>query len=69
MRVNIKGVRYPCTECDYVSTSAGGLKTHIDLKHVGLIYPFDKCAKAYTALLSLRRHVRSVHDKVHTFSK
>ena len=40
LRVNM---RYPCDTCEYGATTAEGLKIHIEIKHEGVRYPFDKC--------------------------
>ena len=39
-KINIKniheGVRYPCEQCEYSSTTARNLKSHIENKHEGV---------------------------------
>ena len=52
-----EGIRYPCLECDFVSTSAGGLKIHID-SNQGLRYNYDKCEYSVAILRYFQNTLR-----------
>ena len=34
-----EGVRYPCSECEFISTRANELKIGVESKHEGVRYP------------------------------
>ena len=37
-----EGVRYPCSQCEYIATQASNLKVHVEYKHEGVRYPCSK---------------------------
>ena len=59
-----EGVRYPCLQCEYASTTSGHLKRHVKSKHEGVRYPCSQCAHAATTASNLKTHVKSKHEEV-----
>ena len=51
-----EGVRYPCSECEYVATQAGNLRLHKENKHEGVWYPCSECEYVATQAGHLKSH-------------
>ena len=58
------GVRYPCSQCDYVATQMSHLNRHVQSKHELIKYPCSQCGYEAAELSSLRRHQKSQHEGV-----
>jgi len=54
-------VRYPCSQCQHVATTANNLKKHVESKHEGVRYPCSHCEHAATNAYNLKKHVKSKH--------
>ena len=37
------GIKYPCSNCEYVATTAGYLKRHFKMHYKRVIYPCSEC--------------------------
>jgi len=56
------GMRYPCDQCEYLTTTASFLKSHKESKHIGIRYLCDKCEYSATTTSHLIRHKQSPHE-------
>ena len=50
-------MRFPCSQCEYIATSASALKVHVENKHEGVRYPCSQCEYFATQAISLKIHV------------
>ena len=41
-------------QCEYVATTTGDLKKHIESKHKGVIYPYSQCYHTATNVRNLK---------------
>ena len=54
-------VKYPCGQCNIVSTTRSNLLKHVDKKHSGKKYHCTECSCITHSKESLQRHIRSKH--------
>ena len=57
-----KGVRYPCSQCEYSTTERINLKRYVGVKHEGVIYACSQCK--YAAAGELKRHIEYKHKDI-----
>ena len=57
LRIYTRGLRYPCDECEFASTTNIGLKRHTENKQKRVRYPCDKCEYSATRANTLRTHI------------
>ena len=63
-RSKLEGVRYPCNQCEFSSTTADYLKKHIQSIHEGVRYPCNQCEFSATSKDNLKKHIQSIHEGV-----
>ena len=56
-----EGIRYPCDQCDYASTTTTHLERHKEYKHEGIRYPCDQCDFTFITSSRLKMHKDSKH--------
>ena len=52
---------FQCTQCEYFANTKTLLKSHIDSKHRGIVYPCMLCEEQFPQKHILKRHVEAVH--------
>ena len=58
-----KGVRWPCTKCDFIGDYRSSLKTHIRVVHEDLGFKCDKCEFTSYKKSLLTKHLYKVHNE------
>jgi len=54
----------PCIQCDYVTSSAIGLKRHIESKHEGIQYFCEQCNYVSSEKGNLKKHILNKHEGI-----
>ena len=55
------GVKYPCGQCNFVSTTRSNLLKHVDMKHSGKKYQCKECSFITHSKQNHQHHTRSKH--------
>ena len=55
---------YVVSVCEYVATTQGSLKKHVEYKHETVRYPCDKCDHIATDADNLTKHVKGKNEVV-----
>ena len=63
-KVNSKGKRFPCGNCEKDFSSTNELKRHIEADHEGVRYPCNQCDYQAKEKGKLLRHIKGMHDGV-----
>ena len=56
--------KFPCNQCDYISTTNGNLTKHRKALHDRVKYPCDKCDKQYQTISDVNRHKKAIHEGI-----
>ena len=54
----------PCIQCDYVTSSAIGLKRHVESKHEGIQYFCEQCNYVSSEKGNLKKHILNKHEGI-----
>ena len=57
----LKGIQFPCEQCDYEATGESRLKRHVMTKHNSKKYPCSECEYTCGALGYLKKHMKLEH--------
>ena len=63
-RAEHQGIRYPCSQCDYIAKFQRNLKRHIESEHQGIRFPCSQCDHRAKFQSDLRRHIENEHQGV-----
>ena len=55
------GIRYPCSQCEYIAPTVSDLNRHVKNKHEGVRYPCSECEYAATRTHNLNKHIKIMH--------
>ena len=58
------GVRYPCDQCEYISTQPSNLKLHKESKLQGIRYSCGECEYKAMSACNLTIHKKSKHEGI-----
>ena len=63
------GIKYPCGECDFQTTSQLSLKVHTQAIHRGIKFPCVLCGFEFSAKASMQKHMKSIHEGIRALPK
>ena len=53
------GVGYKCQECGFLSNLKPNMRSHVEAKHLDLIYPCHVCGKLFKTYKTMCMHLKS----------